>query len=160
LFFLRTTFLDQNPGLLKFREKCAALTVKLELFEGVFFVLGIYIISTAALAPCVLLLILATIIIIESTMKLNSAGGISILELGIYFPALIVSILVCKRHGFGKTSGWLFTLILCVVRIVGACCQLATYHTETIGLLEAVVILESIGISPLLLATLGLLSRW
>ncbi|RFU25705.1 hypothetical protein B7463_g10635, partial [Scytalidium lignicola] len=92
-------------------------------------------------------------------MKFNSQGGISILELLIYFPALIVAVIVCRRHGFGRSSGFIFTLILCLVRIVGACCQLATYQSETKGLIEAVLILDSIGISPLLLATLGLLSR-
>ena len=93
-------------------------------------------------------------------MKFNSRGGVSIFELFIYIPAIVVAVIVCSRHGFGRSSGWLFTLILCLVRIIGACCQLATYHSETKGLLEAVVILDSIGISPLLLATLGLLSRW
>jgi hypothetical protein len=93
-------------------------------------------------------------------MKFNSHGGISILELIIYFPALLVAVFVCSRHGFGRSSGWIFTLILCLVRILGACCQLATYHSETKGLVEAIIILDSIGISPLLLATLGLLSRW
>jgi hypothetical protein len=93
-------------------------------------------------------------------MKFTAEGGISILELIVYIPALVIGAFVCKRHGFGRSSGYIFTLILCLVRIVGACCQLATYHSETLGLLEAVVILESIGISPLLLATLGLLSHW
>ncbi|EXJ80593.1 hypothetical protein A1O3_06875 [Capronia epimyces CBS 606.96] len=92
-------------------------------------------------------------------MKFNSRGGVSIFELLIYLPALVVAAIVCSRHGFGRSSGWVFTLILCLVRIVGACCQLATYHKETQGLVEAVVILDSIGISPLLLATLGLLTR-
>jgi hypothetical protein len=94
------------------------------------------------------------------TMKFDSQGGVSIFELLIYFPAIVVAAIVCSRHGFGRSSGWIFTLILCLVRIVGASCQLATYQSPTQGLLEAVIILESIGISPLLLATLGLLSRW
>jgi len=81
------------------------------------------------------------------------------LELIIYLPAIVVAAIVCSRHGFGRSGGWIFTLILCLVRIVGACCQLATYHSETKGLIEAVIILDSIGVSPLLLATLGLLSR-
>src|ERR1700739_3343160 len=93
-------------------------------------------------------------------MKFNSRGGVSIFELIIYFPAIVVAAIVCSRHGFGRSSGWIFTLILCLVRIIGACCQLVTYHSETKVLLEAVVILDAIGISPLLLATLGLLSRW
>lgn len=96
----------------------------------------------------------------QTFMKLDSKGGVSIFELCIYIPATLVAVIVCSRHGFGRSSGWIFTLILCLVRIVGACCQLATYQSETKGLLEAVIILESIGVSPLLLATLGLLSRW
>jgi len=92
-------------------------------------------------------------------MKFNSAGGVSVFELIIYFPALILAAIVCSRHGFGRSSGFVFTLILCLVRIIGACCQLATYSSNSVGLEEAVIILDSIGISPLLLATLGLLSR-
>lgn len=93
-------------------------------------------------------------------MKLDARGGVAIFELAIYLPALVVAFIVCSRHGFAKASGFIFTLILCFVRIIGACCQLATYHKETEGLLEATIILDSIGLSPLLLATLGLLSRW
>jgi hypothetical protein len=94
-------------------------------------------------------------------MHLNARGGISILELAIYAPSLFVAFFVCHRHGFGRSSGFIFTLILCLVRIIGAGCQLATYHGRpSNGLLEATIILDSIGLSPLLLATLGLLSRW
>jgi hypothetical protein len=92
-------------------------------------------------------------------MKFNSRGGVSILELFIYFPSLIVAFIICSRHGFNRSSGWIFTLVLCLIRIVGACCQLATYHDQSSGLLETTFILDSVGISPLLLATLGLLSR-
>jgi hypothetical protein len=93
-------------------------------------------------------------------MKFSSRGGVSIFELIFYLPAVVVAFIDCSRHGFSRSSGWVFTLVLCLVRIAGACCQLATYHSETTGLIEAIVILDSIGISPLLLATLGLLSRW
>ena len=94
-------------------------------------------------------------------MKFNARGGISILELFIYFPSLIFATYICIRHGFARSSGWIFTLILCLIRIIGACCQLATYHDDSSqGLLEASLILDFVGLSPLLLATLGLLSRW
>lgn len=94
-------------------------------------------------------------------MHLNARGGISILELVIYAPSLFIAFFVCRRHGFGRSSGFIFTLVLCLVRIIGAGCQLATYHGKpSNGLLEATIILDSIGLSPLLLATLGLLSRW
>ena len=93
-------------------------------------------------------------------MKFDGRAGISVAELIVYLPALIVATVVCIRHGFDRSSGWIFALVLCLVRIVGACCQFTTYHNQSVGLLEATIILESIGISPLLLATLGLLSRW
>ena len=93
-------------------------------------------------------------------MKFNAQGGISVLELIIYFPSIVAAVFVCSRHGFNRSSGWIFTLILCLIRIIGACCQLATYHDQSQGLLEAALILDFVGLSPLLLATTGLLSRW
>ena len=97
---------------------------------------------------------------LSNIMKFNARGGISILELLVYFPFLVIAAIVCRRHGFGRSSGWIFTLILCLVRIIGSCCQLATYSDQSSGLLEATIILDSIGLSPLLFATLGMLSRW
>lgn len=93
-------------------------------------------------------------------MNFNARGGISILELFLYLPSFFIAIYICYRHGFGRSSGWIYTLVLCIVRIIGACCQLATYHGQSQGLFEATIILDSVGLSPLLLATLGLLSRW
>jgi hypothetical protein len=93
-------------------------------------------------------------------MGLNKQAGVSILELLLYTPTLIISAVVCARHSFNRSSGFIFTLILCLVRIVGAICQLASTHSQSKDLLETVYILEFVGLSPLLLATLGLLSRW
>ena len=92
-------------------------------------------------------------------MQLNARGGVSIAELVVYFPSLLLAFIVCQRHGFHRASGWVFTLILCLIRIIGACCQLATYNNQSSGLLEATFILQFVGISPLLYATLGLISR-
>jgi hypothetical protein len=89
----------------------------------------------------------------------NARGWVSVVELVFYIPFIIIAAIVCKRHGFHRSSGFLYTLILCLVRIIGAICQLATYHDSSKGLIEAALILDSIGISPLLLATLGLMSR-
>lgn len=93
-------------------------------------------------------------------MHLDARGGISILEICVYFPLFIIAATVCKRHGFSRSSEWIYTLLLCLVRLLGACCQLATYNKPSRGLFEAVIILSSVGLSPLLLATLGLLMGW
>ena len=97
--------------------------------------------------------------ITSTTMHLTPRAGVSIAELLIFTPSVLAAIVVCARHGFRRSSGWLHTLILCLVRIVGACCQLLTYHDDSAGLVKATIILDSVGVSPLLLATLGLLSR-
>ncbi|KAL7902879.1 hypothetical protein HDV63DRAFT_412035 [Trichoderma sp. SZMC 28014] len=93
-------------------------------------------------------------------MTLSPAGYVSIAELIVYIPALIAALVVTSRHGLHRASGWIYTIILCGVRIGGAVCQLLTYHDSSTGLLKAVIIIDSIGISPLLLATLGVLSRF
>ena len=90
---------------------------------------------------------------------LGPAGYVSIAELIVYIPALIATAMVTSRHGAHRASGWIYIIILCAVRIAGAVCQLLTYHDKSEGLLKATLIMDSIGISPLLLATLGVLSR-
>jgi hypothetical protein len=91
--------------------------------------------------------------------KFNSHGAVSIAILIAYFPAIVLAAIVCFKHGFSKSSGFVFTLILCFIRIIGAICQLATYHDSSSGLLTVTIILETLGITPLLQATLGMLSR-
>jgi hypothetical protein len=50
-------------------------------------------------------------------------------------------------------------VILSAIRIAGSICQLLTYNNPTEGLIKAMLIIESIGIAPLLLVVLGVLSR-
>ncbi|KAF2032367.1 hypothetical protein EK21DRAFT_110042 [Setomelanomma holmii] len=81
-------------------------------------------------------------------------------ELAFYIPTSILAIIICVRHGFHRSSGWIFTLILCTVRIAGAICQFISHNNQSTGLITATIIIDSIGLSPLLLATLGILSRF
>lgn len=92
-------------------------------------------------------------------MGFTKQGIVSIIELVVYIPCIVAAFIVCSRHGFRRSSGWIYTLILCLVRIIGAVCQLASYTDNSAGLIKTALILDSIGLSPLLLATLGLLSR-
>jgi hypothetical protein len=90
---------------------------------------------------------------------MHASDIVAAIELAVYVPACILAIVVCVRHGFNRSSGWIYTLILCVVRIAGAACQFLSRQDHTNGFIEAKIILDSIGLSPLLFATLGLLSR-
>ncbi|XWW97009.1 hypothetical protein V2A60_004989 [Cordyceps javanica] len=92
-------------------------------------------------------------------MKLDSAACVAVVELVVFVPALVASIIVCARHGFARSAGWIYTSLLCVVRIGGAVCQLIARDHPSQGVITAALIFDSIGLSPLLLATLGLITR-
>jgi hypothetical protein len=94
-------------------------------------------------------------------MTLNSRGILASVNIAYYSPALPLALLVCIRHGFGRVSGWFYLVLLCTVRIIGAACAIVIYTTAnpSQGIITAATILETVGLSPLLLATLGLLSR-
>ncbi|KAH8682799.1 hypothetical protein BGZ60DRAFT_368352 [Tricladium varicosporioides] len=93
-------------------------------------------------------------------MRLDNHGDVSIAELIAYVPCSVLAFMVCFRHGFKRASGWIFILILSVIRIAGSVCQLLTYSHPTEGLIKATLIIDSIGIAPLLLTVLGVLSRF
>lgn len=92
-------------------------------------------------------------------MKLDGPGYVSIVELIVFVPALIASLVVCARHGFKRSTGWIYTSLLCVVRIGGAICQLLSYSNHSVDLITATLVFDSVGLSPLLFATMGLISR-
>jgi hypothetical protein len=93
-------------------------------------------------------------------MTISYREGVSIGELVVYTPALIIAAFLSVRHGFGRSAGWLFLIIFALARLIGAAMQLATISDPTNeSLYIGYAILQNIGLSPLMLATLGLLSR-
>lgn len=92
-------------------------------------------------------------------MHIDGRGWVAVIELVVYIPALLIALYICRKHGFTRSSGWMYTLILCIVRIAGSICELLTLSNSSTSIIKTMIILDSIGLSPLLLATLGLLSR-
>lgn len=93
-------------------------------------------------------------------MTINYRDGIAIGELVVYAPVLAIAFFLAVRHGFGRSSGWFFLIIFALARILGACFQLATINDPTnVSLYTAVAVLQNVGLSPLELVSLGLLSR-
>lgn len=87
-------------------------------------------------------------------------NGVSIGEIVVYIPVLAIAVILAIRHGFGRNSGWIFLVIFSLARIIGPSFQLATIHDPTnTDLYTGAAILQSVGLSPLILAALGLLSR-
>ncbi|PYH40498.1 uncharacterized protein BP01DRAFT_419415 [Aspergillus saccharolyticus JOP 1030-1] len=93
-------------------------------------------------------------------MAVDYRHGISILELIVYIPTLFTALWMAFRHGFTRSSGWIFFVIFSLARIIGSCCYLATINDPTsIDLYVAWAVCTSIGISPLTWGCIGLLSR-
>lgn len=84
---------------------------------------------------------------------------VSIVELIIYIPTFFLALFLLFRLGWKKTSAWMYTIVLCLLRIIGAILQLISINHPSKSLIEGVFICEFVGLSPLLFATLGLDSR-
>lgn len=90
----------------------------------------------------------------------STEEGIAIAELCVYIPIFILTLVVVIRHGFQRQLGWIYLAIFCIIRLAGAGFKIESVHhptnkTDT----EWSAILQSVGLSPLLMASLGLLKR-
>lgn len=94
-------------------------------------------------------------------MALTEQSGISVAEIIIYTPALSIALWLSIRHGFKRSSGWIYLLLFSTVRIVGSALQLAAASSSppNVGLYIGAATLQTIGLTPLILALLGLLGR-
>ncbi|PQE05583.1 transmembrane protein [Rutstroemia sp. NJR-2017a BBW] len=92
-------------------------------------------------------------------MAISYRNGVAIGELVIYIPSLFIALLLTFRHGFRRSSGWYFLIVFSLARIIGPCMQLAAINNPSVSLYTGALILQNVGLSPLILATLGLLSR-
>ena len=94
-------------------------------------------------------------------MAIDERNAISIAIDVFYAPALLLAVFLCTRLGFRRSDGWLFLVIFSLARIIGASMELATINDPTnISLYIGSAVLQGIGLSPLLLATMGLLNRF
>ncbi|CAL1702531.1 unnamed protein product [Somion occarium] len=92
-------------------------------------------------------------------MGLDTRGDISIVEIIFYIPILATSLIITLRHGFSRRAGWIFLLILAIIRIVGSAIHLASENNQSNTTLRITYsVLEAAGLSPLIVATLGFLN--
>jgi hypothetical protein len=92
-------------------------------------------------------------------MTVDYRHGISILQLAAFLPTIFLGAWIAFRHGFGRNSGWIFFVIFSLIRSIGACCSLVTLSNNSVNVYVAWIVCNSVGLSPLLLGCLGLLSR-
>ncbi|KAF4631596.1 hypothetical protein G7Y89_g6533 [Cudoniella acicularis] len=90
----------------------------------------------------------------------DAREGIAIASLIIYIPALLTTILLLIRQGHARQLGWIYLLIFSFIRIAGSILELLHKSTPSnTSYTEWSLILQSVGLSPLLLASLGILKR-
>ena len=91
---------------------------------------------------------------------LTEREDIAIAQLAIYIPSIFIAIYVSFRHGFVRQLGWVYLVIFGGLRTAGAAIEiLSVKHPTSRTDATWAAILSSIGLSPLLLAALGLLKR-
>ena len=94
-------------------------------------------------------------------MTLTDQGRLAIVEILFYVLALPFALYVCFKHGFGRSLGFFYLVLLAVIRIAG---NGITIYSESAsdpstGLVTTGIILASVGLSPLLNALVALIKR-
>lgn len=92
--------------------------------------------------------------------SLETYDEIAIAEIAIYGIFIFPAAYLCYKHGLARSSGWRFLLILCLIRIIGSGMRLGTINDPTnTNLYIGWQVLNGLGLGPLILMLLGLLSR-
>ncbi|KAF7979923.1 hypothetical protein HWV62_40334 [Athelia sp. TMB] len=88
---------------------------------------------------------------------LDNLGKISAVTMVVYIPILIIATILVCRHGFTRDAGWIFLAIFSLTRIIGGATLIAAEEIRPVvtTLYIVGIVLESAGLSPLMLATLG-----
>lgn len=93
-------------------------------------------------------------------MAIGSREGVAIGEIAIYAPLILAATFVAFRQSFFKQIGWVYLVVFCALRLAsGAIGVLSADHPTNQSDAAWTAILGSIGLSPLLLACMGLLKR-
>ncbi|KAL6718910.1 Forkhead transcription factor [Lecanora helva] len=93
-------------------------------------------------------------------MTVSAREGIAYIELIIYSPAIILAFYTNIRHGFVRQLGWFYLVIFCAIRIASAAMEIVSARNlQNMTNFIWAAILSVVGLSPLLLASLGLVKR-
>ncbi|KAF7562676.1 hypothetical protein G7046_g1436 [Stylonectria norvegica] len=94
------------------------------------------------------------------TRSLTTYDEISIAEIVIYSIFLVAGVFLCIKHGIRRSAGFRFIVILSLARLIGSAMELATINDPTNkSLLIGWLTTNGVGLGPLILILLGLLSR-
>jgi prolipoprotein diacylglyceryltransferase len=88
-------------------------------------------------------------------IPVHADKALDILQLVLYIPLLLLSQYCLIRHGKQGLLGWLYVSAFCIIRLIAAGLKI---HSDTTGTQSSgAVIVDNIGLSPVILGALGLL---
>lgn len=90
---------------------------------------------------------------------INDRGGLAIATLIFYVLAILASLLLCRKHGFGRNGGWIFLMIFSLIRVAGSIAELVAVNDPSVASVTAATALAGSGFSALLMAEIGVLQR-
>jgi hypothetical protein len=91
---------------------------------------------------------------------LDTYDIISVVGIPIYVVFLVGAVFLSIKHGFSQSSGWRYLIVLALARIIGFSFRLAIISDPAnVSLWIGWLTLNGLGLGPLILILLGLLSR-
>lgn len=92
-------------------------------------------------------------------MTISYREAVSIAQLIVFVPCAAIALLLTIRHGFGRASGWIYLVTFSLLRIIGAIFAIIAASNPSTSVITGEIICLSVGVAPLCLLLLGLLSR-
>ena len=85
--------------------------------------------------------------------------GVAVIQLIPFSVYLVLGIVLCWRHGFRRSDGWVIMVTFSILRILAACFQLASINNPTTAVYGGALICQGIGLAPLTLLNYALFVR-
>ena len=85
--------------------------------------------------------------------------GVAVVQLLFFTIYLSLGFVLCWRHGFRRSEGWVILVTFSTLRVLAACFQLASIKHPTNSVYGGALICQGIGLAPLTLLNLGLFVR-
>ncbi|KAL3705703.1 hypothetical protein TMatcc_009376 [Talaromyces marneffei ATCC 18224] len=85
--------------------------------------------------------------------------GVAVIQIFFFAIFLVFGFILCHRHGFRRSEGWVILITFSLLRLIGASFQLASINYPTDSVYGGALICEGIGLAPLTLLNIGIFGR-
>lgn len=85
--------------------------------------------------------------------------GVAVIQLIAFSLFLVAGFVLCSRHGFRRSEGWVILITFSLLRLLAASFQLASINNPSDATYGGALICQGIGLAPLTLLNIGLFMR-